>query len=339
MILRRIAPGFLVLLLLAGCGPEPSPALSPTPSPTASASTASPSPTPSPSTTAAESPTPSPWGPERLPFTFRIVGSLLDDGNVPAIVEALHRAADHLPVLKLDITETQVTLTALRPNNAVISYRWSANQITTVDSDFEYLDQATFDPRIFPLNSVSRMFDVADLNGVSGELVLQILDYRDGTVLMTVSSRPATATVFFNPDGSAVSSLGVTSVSDLEEGIAAVVQDASAVYAISLSASTGYRAELPDGPGQILTRTRMGALPVFATQRTESTGLEPFDPSLITPSVLAQLIAEYRSSPEATCTVTIDKSLQRSAPVMRFDCSGDIHYTDMEGRDMTDSIG
>lgn len=248
-------------------------------------------------------------------------------------------AADHLPVLKLDITATQATLTARTPDDKVISYRWSDGQINTTDSDFEYLGQATFNPTAFPLDSVARMFDVANLNGVSGDLVLQILDYRDGTVLMTVTSRPETSTLFFNPDGSAVSPLGITSVADLEQGIAAVVQDSAQVYSVSITEAGGYRSELPDGEGTILTRTRMGAFPVFATQRTETTTLTPFDPALITPSLLAQLIAEYRKSPESTCDVTIDMSLQRSAPVMRFDCSGTVTYTDMDGRDMTDLVG
>lgn len=334
MIFRRVAATLGALAVLVGCTPEtgPGPTTAPSSSPSVSSPSPSPTPTPSPSPTA----TASPWGTDRLPFPFRIVGPLVD--NVPAVVEALHRAADHLPVLKLDITTTQATLTALTPEEKVVSYRWSDGQINTTDSDFEYLGQATFDPAAFPLDSVARMFDVANLNGVSGDLVLQILDYRDGTVLMTVTSRPETGTVFFHPDGSAVSPLGVTSVADLEQGIAAVVQDSTQVYSVSITQAGGYRSELPDGAGTILTRTRMGAFPVFATQRTETTTLAPFDPSLIAPNLLAKLIAEHRTSPDSTCDVTIDMSLQRFAPVMKFDCSGTTIYTDMDGRDMTDLV-
>lgn len=329
----RVIPACIVVAMLAGCTSAPAALPSPSPSPT----TASPSPRATVTPTPPPTPTPSPWGPDRLPFTYRIVGSLLE--NAPAVVEALQRASVFLPVLKLDITSTQATITALTPDGGVVSYRWSDGQITAVDSDFQYLGQTTFDPTDFPLDSVRRMFDIADLRGVSGDLVLQVLDYHDGVVLMAVTSHPETRTVFFTRDGAAVSPLGVTSVDDLTAGIEAVVASAPLVYSVSISATDGYRADLPHDDGAILTRTRREALPAFTTERTDTATATPFDPALIDPSVLARSIARYQEDSEGTCAVTIDRSLGRSAPVMRFDCADDTFYTDMDGRDMTDLIG
>ncbi|HMR50580.1 MAG TPA: hypothetical protein PKE40_04280 [Arachnia sp.] len=332
MIYRRLAASLGALAVLVGCAPAPPPTAVPTATPSASP-TALPTSTPTPTPTA----TASPWGSDRLPFTYRIVGSLLE--NAPAVVGALQRAAAFLPVLKLDITSTQATLTALTPDDGVVSYRWGDGQITAVDSDVQYLGQSTFDPADFPLDSVGRMFDIADLRGVSGELVLQVLDYHDGVVLMAVTSRRETGTVFFTRDGAAVPPLGVTSVEDLTAGVQAVAGSAPLVYSVSISAADGYRADLPHGDGTILTRTRRDALPAFSTEREESAAAMPFDPALIDPSALARSIARYQEDTAGTCAVTIDRSLGRSAPVARFDCADATFYTDMDGRDMTTLVG
>ncbi|MDO5675994.1 MAG: hypothetical protein Q4G35_00640 [Propionibacteriaceae bacterium] len=329
--MRKSLAAIAVAAFLAGCTPlSPGGETLPEPpsaAPTQAASPASPAPA---------SPATSPLD-EELPLAFPVQGRLSDDAA--RVVAELHRVAANLPVLKVDLTAAQATLTALLPDGSVSSYRWQDGEITRVDSDIQYLEQATFDPASFPLTSAARMFDIADLRGVRGEAILQIVEYREGQVLLTISSRPESATVFFRPDGTAVTELGYTSVADLTAGLAEVVGTDAQAYAVGFNPTRGYWADLPDAePGVVLNRSRLAGLPVFETRRGEAPAVEPFDPQLIDPAVLAQLIAQAQADPAAPCAVTIDRSTQRSAAVVRLDCSGTVTFADLRGRDMTHLI-
>ncbi|HQZ85318.1 MAG TPA: hypothetical protein PLB21_06765 [Actinomycetota bacterium] len=319
--------------VVAGCT-APAPGLTGSATPTAS-------PTPSASPSAAPSPTftGSPLPDSDLPVDFPVTQPLVDGAAGP-VVDELHRVAGGLPVLKVDVTTDAATLSALLPDLRVATYQWRDGVITRVDSDVQYFEQATFDPHEYPLESVGRMFDVADLRGVRGELILQIVDYRAGQVLMTVTSRPESETVFFRQDGSAVAVLGVTSVADIAAGVGEVVGQATQAYAVGFNATRGYWADLPDDEdGVVLNRARVGAVPVFETRRTQAVAVPSFDPTLIDPASLAKSVAQFQDTPEQQCDVVIDMSLGRSAPVVRVDCEGGIHYADLEGRDMTDLVG
>ena len=330
MISRRWAVGAAAALLV-GCGPTQGQPPVSTPSPSASPS---PTPTPSPS----PSPTATPVPDDQLPLDFPVADSLLD--SAPAVVEELHRVAAGLPVLKVDITAQQATLTALLPDKSVRSYAWRDGLITHVDSDIQYLGQATFDPADYPISSVNRMFAVADLRGVRGELVLQVVEYREGQVLMTVTSRPETSTVFFRKDGTAVTTLGYTSVADITAGLEEVVGDGTALYGIGFNPTRGYWADLTDDePGVVLSRSRVGGVPVFETRRSETPAVATFSPDLLQPAAIAQAIARYQATPDQSCDVTVDMSHGRFAPVARYDCAGTVRFTDMAGRDMTDLVG
>lgn len=303
------------------------------------ATSTSPQVAPSPTPTLTIVPTATPVPDSQFPISYPITDSLTT-GDAGDIVAKLHEVSGGLPVLKVDLTTKQATLTALQPDKGVASYRWENGEITKVDSDIQYLDQKTFDPAQYPLDSLGRMFDIADLRGVRGELVLQIVEYREGQVVMTVTSRPESKTVFFNKDGTAVASLGLTSVADLTAGIGEVVGDAKEVYSVTLSPTLGYSADLPDADkGVVLNRTRPAEMPVFETRRTENPSVAPFDPALVQPAGLAKAISKFQKTPDEACTVTVDMSLKRSAPVAKVDCAGSVHYADMDGRDMTELVG
>lgn len=320
-----------LLALVTGC--TTAPGLTGSPSPTPATPPVSPSPTPSPSLTG------SPLPDSYLPLEFTVTVPLVD-GSADEVVTELHRVAGGLPVLKVDVTADAATLSALLPDLSVTTYQWRDGAISRVDSDVQYFEQATFDPGDFPLDSVGRMFDIADLRGVRGDLVLQIVDYREGQVLMTVTSRPETQTVFFRPDGTAVAVLGMTSVADISSGIHEVIGENVEAYRVGFNATRGYWADLPDAEsGVVLSRARVGAVPVFETRRNDSPTLATFDPSLIQPAALAMAVAQFQTTPEEQCDVVIDMSLQRSAPVARVECQGNVHYADLEGRDMTALVG
>lgn len=321
-----------LLLVVTGCAPSSDdPATSPgTPEPVASPTVTAVSPP-----AATEAPLPE----VELPLDFPVEAALTD-GAADEVVAELHRLAGGLPVLKVDVTAVDAILSALMPDGSVVTFQWRDDVIDRVDSDVEYFQQATFDPSAYPLDSVGRMFDIADLRGVRGDLILQIVDYRDGQVLMTVTSRPESETVFFRENGSAVPVLGMTGVSDVEEGLSEVIGDATEAYAVGFDAARGYWADLVDPEdGVVLSRVRVGGVPVFETRRTDFPLTGTFDPGLIEPAALAQAVARAQLEPEEECVVVIDMSLERSAPVARIDCQGRVTYSDLEGRDMTALVG
>ncbi|SHJ73688.1 hypothetical protein SAMN02745244_03150 [Tessaracoccus bendigoensis DSM 12906] len=284
-------------------------------------------------------PTTTPVPEEQFPISYPITNSLIS-GDAADVVARLHEVAGNQPALKVDLTSKQATLTALLPDDRVASYRWENGEITEVDSDIQYLGQATFDPAEYPLASLGRMFDIADLRGVRGELVLQIVEYRAGQIIMTVTSRPESRTVFFRKDGTAVASLGLTSVADLTEGIGDVVGDSTEAYSVTVSPTAGYSADLPDDEqGVVLNRTRPTDMPTFETRRSGLPSGGTFDPALIKPEALAKAIARTQNTPSEQCSVTIDMTQNRSAPVARIQCGSSTSYADMDGRDMTDLIG
>lgn len=331
MNLRRTAVAALVVAL-SGCAASPGAVVA-----TDATSTAAPSET----LVASPSPTPStsPLPDVALPLDFPVDGSLTD-GAATGVVAELHRLAGGLPVLKVDVTADVATLSALLPDDGVVTFQWRDGVIDRADSDVGYFDQATFDPADYPLDSVGRMFDIADLRGVRGELILQIVDYRDGQVLMTVTSRPESQTVFFRKDGTAVAVLGMTGVADIEAGLSEVIGDDVAAYAVGFGPDRGYWADLPDPEeGVVLNRSRVGAVPVFETRRTESPTVATFDPRLIQAAPLAQAIARTQTTPDDACDVVVDTSLGRSAPVARITCGDRTTYSDLDGRDMTALIG
>lgn len=331
--MRRSLAAAAVAVVLAGCTPLSPGSTNPPPPPPVQ------SPTSSPTTVGPPSlpPTAATLPAEVFPLAFAIEGRLLD--HAEEVVAELHRVAGGLPVLKVDLTDTQATLTALLPDAQVASYRWFDGEVTRVESDIQYLEQATFDPADFPLSSASRMFDVADLRGVRGELVLQVVEYREGQVLMTITSRPESTTVFFRPDGTAVAELGYTSVADLTDGLEEVIGTSTEAYAVGFDATRGYWVDLPDAePGVTVNRSRLGGLPMFETRRGETPPLETFDPQEIEPAILAMVIATTQLDPTEPCAVTIDRSTGRSGAVVKVDCAGEATYADLEGRDMTDLI-
>lgn len=324
----RLAPAALALALLAAaCTPGEAP-VGPTPGPSASA-TATPTPTPAPT------PSPSPWGDDRLPYAFPVELPLSAGDNAARVVTALHRAADGLPALKLDVTMSQATLTVLAGDERVLSYRWSDGAIDAVTADFQYLGQATFDPADYPLESIGRMFDVADLRGVQGDPIYQVQEYRLGVVFQTVSSIPESTIVFFRPDGSALPDLGTTTAVDIADGFAAVTHEAEEIFEFGLSSDRGYWATMPADDGRVRTRTRVGSVPAYDTEQASFDDPREFATELVDPAVVAMVLTRARTSPDDACSLVVNNALGRSAPVIQVTCNGETGYADLEGRDMT----
>lgn len=321
-------------MLLAGCVPTGGSTPTPTPPATVPAATATaipsrPATTPSRSASRTATPEPTPT----LPIEYPVEESILD-GGAATVVEELHELSGFRPALKLDITENDVTLTVLTKDFQARGYRWRDGVIEQAETDVQYLKQTIFWPTDFALDNVRLIFDNATLLGTSSNgQVLQVVEYRPGEVVMSVTTSPETSTIFFRKDATVFRSLGVASVADIREGIEDVTFGAREVYSITFDASGGYHAELPGTDGYIERRTRMANRPMFTSQRTGTTSLAPFDPDMLDPAAIARTIATHNTGNE--CAVEIDDRFERVQPVVTYTCDGDTHHSDLAGRDLT----
>ncbi|MDO5083267.1 MAG: hypothetical protein Q4D89_07695 [Arachnia propionica] len=315
----------VVLALLAGCtqqAPEPTPSNSPTPAP----------PTSSTPSTPAASPSPSPSLPVKLSLTKD-----LTHGGAEVVLKRITGLYGNLPALKLDVSETELTITLLDRDEHPVTLRWREGTISQVDSDVKYLEQTTFQPTDFPLGNIATTFAAAEELGAKGEKVLQVVEYRPGEVYMTVTTSPETKTVFFTRKGEAVRTLGFHSVADITQGLKEVVAGARAATQVGFSPEAGYWVDLPPTSGVTERRSRMGALPVYVTRRNETTNRPAFDPVAIDALVLARAIEKYAPDETKPCRVEIDSRFVKVAPTVRYDCDGRVTWTDLAGQEYTEA--
>lgn len=316
--------------------------------PTAGPSTPSPSdpPAPSPSGSPGTLPTAtpgadsSPLDADHLPHQFLVTGALTESDNAVRVVDALHTVARRLPAVKLDITVSAATLSVLDEHQRVITYRWADDSIDAAATDFEFLGQQTFDPKDYPIESVGKMFDIADLLGVSGKLVYQVQDYRQQQVVQTVSSKPESSTVFFLKDVTAVPDLGTTNAQDITLGLQSVVSDAQEIVEFGFNAERGYWALVSEDDRQRL-RIRKDGIPTFEAPATSGglTSRPTFDPHAIEPMVLARAIAEHQPSPESTCEVNVQVRQPLSTASVQLTCDGSSHFLSLDGQSLDDELG
>lgn len=336
MNLRPLAGLAVAAVVLTACAPQDLPTANPTPTPSADgAPTLTTAPrTSQPSRSETRPPAPTPSADATLPAEFRLDGQLVD--NAEEVVAELHRVAGDAPALKLDVTTEQATLSVVTTEGTVRTYRWREDTVAVVDSDVQYLGQATFNPGHYPLHDLPRILDVAALlAGSSSNQVLQVVEYRAGDIYMSVTTLPESRTVFFQRDGTTITPLGTHSVADISSGLAEVTGSTLVVLAVGFNTEQGYWADVPKPGGIIERRIRTGMLPMFAAQRSQTLGITPFDPALLDAAAIARSIAAYRSAPDETCSVEVDNRHERVQPVIRYDCGGSIHHSDLQGRDMT----
>ena len=149
---------------------------------------------------------------------------LTQDGNARRAVDELAARAGDGPVIRVTVNAFEATLTYLEPKDTplplktpspaaatdfqAVSLGWVGGVIEELDSDVAYIQQTTFSPADYNLEAVARMFrDAAAVSGSSSQQELQINEYNQGRVLMTVTTNPETSTVFFRHDASLISRL------------------------------------------------------------------------------------------------------------------------------------
>jgi len=138
---------------------------------------------------------------------------------------------------------------------------------------------------------VGELFQVAaQVSGSKQNQQLQIVEYNQGQVLMTVTTNPESATVFFRPDGTLVHSLDFTTAEGISEALRDCLGSATQAGVIGYRPDSGLYVELPgDQQGVITVVTRPKSLPRWAASE-KGTLPQPFDVSLVNPAVIANII-------------------------------------------------
>ena len=320
----------LTAAALVSCQREPGVRATPTPSitlltPSAPLPTSTPPTTPTP-----VSPSPSVW-PE-----------LTAPGEARKVVRQLQQVA-RLPVIKVDITATTATLSALDGRQAR-AWRWTEGQIAETDSDIEYIEQSSFDPDAFAIDDVGALFaKAAEVSGSSIAQELQIVEQTPGSVMMVVTTRPESVPVFFRPDASTVNRLDFLTDWGLREAMQDAIALRTQLTSMALTKESLYAESAdPKDPRATLRVTRQRMVPAFRTSRNEAATSDAFSPSDVDIAVLLEamrtLPMKWGGPEDSVVTWVIDRRDGRPLPTIRFTLNGRTMVSDMLGRDITNEV-
>lgn len=283
----------------------------------------SPTPTPSPTT---PSPTPAP--------------KLTQPGEARRVVNELYAKAGSKPVVKVDLTADQATLSTIIDKQPK-TWQWQQGTVTEVPSNVENIPQTTFDPADFKFDDLNRLFGLAGaLSGSTSNQELQIVETTPGRVHMVVVTRPETRPIFFRADGSPIHELDFTRTQDMTEGLRDVFGGRTQLSAVGYDPATGLYASAPDPdkPGELVKLVRKANQPTYSSVSKETpAGL--FAAADISASVLATNLAglpkQHGKKDDATVKFVIDLRDKRNLPTIHWDVGGTKVITDLQGADIT----
>lgn len=273
----------------------------------------------------APSPTPSP------------MIDLTRPGAAKRAVDELCTKAGDVDIVRVKITAQTARLTYVDDWLRPVSLKWDNGKITEVDEGTDTVVSSSFDPQDFNIGDVGLMFRQAGrIAGSYENQELQITEYSDAKILMTVSTNPESTTVFFRPDASVIAPLNYLVPEGIKTGMAEALGKAPLILGAKISATEVW-VDLKAGPATIERRIRKNGVPAYHTQRSQQTDNEEFDPSVIKPeTILAQVRNMTTASPARKMTdwtVSIKKPLD-SEVQLRYEVGGKVLITDLEGNEI-----
>lgn len=260
-------------------------------------------------------------------------------GEATAVVKELVAAAGTIHAIKVEITRRQASLSVVSGMRAT-TWAWRDGRVAVVDSDTEYVGQAIFDPRDFNVADLAGMFAVAETAARSSAgQMLQIVEYADRAVYMTVTTNPESQTVFFTRDGAVVPQVDVSTAAGLTAALGEVIGTKSTVLALGVLPNQG-GVWVDTSAGDTLVRTlRRSRFPVRLATRRESSTLLPFDPRVVAPSVvlatLERLSARLKGTPGPGWGVTVDARDASGEPRMYWSLGNQQAVTTLTGVNIT----
>ena len=268
------------------------------------------------------------------------VRDFLKPGEATAVINELVEAAGTINAIKVEISIHDASMSIVSGMTAK-TWAWRNGKIQVVDSDTQFVGQKIFDPRDFDVSDISGMFaTAARLAKSSAGQQLQIVEYADRTVYMTVTTNPESLTVFFRQDGSLVSQVDLTTLTGIQEAYNDVVGTKKLVNALGILPNQGGMYVDVAAAGTIVRTVRQPRLPVRTTTRRETTTLAPFDPRLVRPAIIAtslNLIVSTAglSSVPAGWSLEVDSKDNTPEPRMYFTVNGSLTVMTLDGIDVT----
>ena len=256
------------------------------------------------------------------------------------MIKELIEAAGTINAIKVEISIHDASLSIVSGMTAK-TWAWRSGKIEVVDSDTQYVGQAIFDPRDFDVSKIAGMFaTAAALAKSDAGQQLQIVEYADRTVYMTVTTNPESLTVFFRKDGSLVSQVDLTTQAGIQEAYDDVVGTKKYVNALGILPNQGGMYVDVAVLDTIVRTVRQPRLPVRTTTRREVTTLAPFDPALVKPSIIASSLDKIcakagLASPPAGWSLVVSSKDNTPEPRMYFTVNGDQTVMTLEGVDVT----
>ncbi|WCC81003.1 hypothetical protein O6R08_02425 [Cutibacterium equinum] len=267
--------------------------------------------------------------------------SPLDGIHTRAIIDELVAASGNGPITKVDITKKALSITVQTGSTPTV-WTWQNGTIESSATQSTQTASRPFNPDDFAVEKMpSILREAAKVSGSHMNQNLQIVEYNEGTVLMTVSTKPESRTVFFRRDGSVISHLDFATAPDMTEALADAVAGAKEVGQISYQPGKGVMVDTPTATsGIVMRRTRSADMPAWAVQR-KGDATETFSPTLLKPRVIVDIMeqAAFGTSEEPSdmaWTIAVDKKLD--APIMRITVDGVSTAFDTHGVDVTDQI-
>lgn len=245
--------------------------------------------------------------------------------------------AGDVDIVRVKITSKTARLTYVDDWQRPVSLKWDQGVITEVDEGTDTVVSSSFDPKDFNLSDVGQMFRQAGrIAGSYENQELQITEYSDAKILMTVSTNPESTTVFFRADASLIAPLNYLVPEGIRIGLDEAVGKAPLIVGAKISASEVW-VDLKAGPDAIERRIRKNGVPAYHTQRAQQTDNEEFDPNVIDPEAILTQV-RHMASPSASrdmqdWTVSLKKPLD-SAVQLRYEVGGKVLITDLDGNEI-----
>ena len=264
----------------------------------------------------------------------------LAPGEAPAVVRELVEAAGTNNAIKLELTRARAALSVVSGTKAT-TWAWRDGTIAVVESDTQFVDQAIFDPRDYNLSDVAGMFQTAGrLSRSSQEQELQIVEYADRAVYMTVTTNPESQTIFFHKDGRLVAPLDLSTVGGITEALHDAVGDGASALGVGILPNQGGLWVDTAATGQTVVRTlRMPRFPARSSIRRDPGTLRPFPSSVVSPEVIVatrdRLLAKLKTSLSPNWSVTVeDRDREPGGPRMYWALAGDSVTTTLTGAEV-----
>lgn len=286
--------------------------------------------------------TPSPSYTSASPSASKAHTLLTTPGAARTAVNALIAAAGSDNVVKVDISRQEASLSIVRDGEP-LTWSYQDGVVTPADSDIADVQQTSFNPNNFRFDNLGAMFSAAaNISGSDTNQQLQIVEYNQGQVLMTVTTNPESSTVFFRSDGTVVSALDFATSAGISEALRDCVGTATEVIKVGYKPDTGIYADVVGAqPGTVVEATRPSALPRWSATFKASAGT-PFDPSLVRAEVIASIIkqletqttsapASSKSIPQPDLTWVIERQEPDAEPTLRINVDGQTHSFTLAG--------